>query len=251
MSEILRCENVSLSFGDKKVLTDIDLTLQAGERLAIVGPSGCGKSSLLSLISGLRPPSEGRILYKGQPVSGASRERVIIFQSHALFPWKTAGENVEFALKARGVKNRDQAQSFLTMMGLESSYDLFPHELSGGMQQRVGIARALAAQPEILLLDEPFAALDAMTKESVLEDVVQLMKKQGKSLILITHSIEEALFVGDRVAVMSGAPGRILEEFAAPSTKPENLLQFKHQRDFMDLETKIYENFRQPGGPHA
>jgi NitT/TauT family transport system ATP-binding protein len=249
MSEILRCENVGLQIAGKSILQNISFTLQAGERLAIVGPSGCGKSSLLGLISGIRAASGGQILYRGEAVSGPSRERVIIFQSHALFPWKTAGQNVEFALKARGAMGdrRIAAMEYLKMMGLEKSYDLYPHELSGGMQQRVGIARALAAQPDLLLLDEPFAALDALTKESVVEDVVELMKEQGKSLILITHSIEEALFVGDRVLVMTGAPGKIAHQIATPKQKPTNLMGFKHQADFMTLESQIYRNFQQQG----
>jgi NitT/TauT family transport system ATP-binding protein len=174
---------------------------------------------------------------------------VIIFQSHALFPWKTSGQNVEFALKARGAEGdrRILARRYLEMMGLDTSYDLYPHELSGGMQQRVGIARALAAQPELLLLDEPFAALDALTKQDVVEDVVRLMKEQGRSLILITHSIEEALFVGDRVVVMTGAPGRLVHEIRTPAEKPSNLMGFKHQADFRNLENQIYSNFQNDG----
>lgn len=250
MNKLLDCQNVGLTLSGKEILHNIRFSLTPGARLAVVGPSGCGKSSLLHVLAGLRSPTSGRVLYNEKMITAPSRERVLIFQTYALFPWKSAGENVVFALKARGerVGLREQAQEYLNMLGLKNAYDLFPHELSGGMQQRVGIARALAAQPEILLLDEPFAALDTLTKDSVLEDVMQILEKNKKSLILVTHNIEEALYMSERVLVMAPEPGRIVQDVVVPQEKPDRWIDFKHEKSFLDLETEIYTRLQMTHG---
>ncbi len=243
MSKLLECHNVGLTIGNNEILRNIRFSMAKNARIAIVGPSGCGKTSLLHLLAGLRLPTLGQIIYKNQPLRKPSRERVVIFQNYALFPWKTAGENIVFALRARGERShlREQAQEYLTLFGLQSAYSLYPYELSGGMQQRVGIARGLAAQPEILLLDEPFAALDTLTKDSVLEDVVRTMNASNSGLILVTHNIEEALFMADRVLVMASTPGRIVEDILVPHNKPERWIDFKHEKNYLELESQIYD----------
>lgn len=225
-------------------LEGVSFQLEPGEISVILGPSGCGKSSLLSLISGLRRPTAGEILYKGMPVTEPSRERVIIFQDYALFPWKTAWENIAFALRSRNVRGeslRKEALQWLESMQLETASHLYPAQLSGGMQQRVGIARALAADPEILLLDEPFASLDVAVKRHVLRQLLDQAKRLKKAMIFVTHSIEEALFVGQKIHVMSTGPGRIIRTLTPDFAKPEQLWQIKHMPEFRELERELYD----------
>ena len=193
-------------------LEDITLDVRTGEFLAMVGPSGCGKSTLLDLLGGLTAPTSGRILLDGQPISGPGRDRGIVFQQYALFPWRTAMENVEFGLDIAGLKAKqrlDIARHFLDLVGLSGFADRYPHELSGGMKQRVAIARSLAYDPEVLLMDEPFAALDAQTRETLQGELLRIWRATGKTIVFITHGIDEAVVLGQRVAVMTSRPGRI------------------------------------------
>jgi len=191
---------------------DLDLTVAAGEFLAIVGPSGCGKSTLLDLVAGLTAPSAGTIELDGVPVVGPGTDRGVVFQQYALLPWRTARGNVELGLEAVGVPRRlraARAQEHLDLVGLTGFEDRYPHELSGGMKQRVAIARALAVDPQVLLMDEPFAALDAQTRESLQDELLRIWRATGKTVLFITHGIDEAVYLGQRVAVMSSRPGRI------------------------------------------
>ncbi|GGX05253.1 ABC transporter ATP-binding protein [Streptomyces malachitofuscus] len=193
-------------------LDGIDLRIAAGEFVVLVGPSGCGKSTLLDLLGGLTPPTGGRILLDGTPVTGPGLDRGIVFQQYALLPWRTAQGNVEFGLEARGVPRRrraSRAREFLDLVGLSGFEDRHPHELSGGMRQRVAIARSLAYDPDVLLMDEPFAALDAQTRESLQDELLRVWQRTGKTVVFITHGIDEAVYLGGRVAVMTSRPGRI------------------------------------------
>jgi NitT/TauT family transport system ATP-binding protein len=195
-------------------LDGIDLTVGAGEFLVVVGPSGCGKSTLLDLLGGLARPTSGRILLDGSPVTGPGLDRGIVFQQYALLPWRTAQGNVEFGLEATGVPRRARAAraaEFLALVGLTGFEGRHPHELSGGMRQRVAIARSLAYDPDVLLMDEPFAALDAQTRESLQDELVRIWQRTGKTVVFITHGIDEAVRLGQRVAVMTSRPGRIKE----------------------------------------
>ncbi|WP_072804189.1 ABC transporter ATP-binding protein [Rhodococcoides yunnanense] len=190
----------------------IDLEVAAGEFLVLVGPSGCGKSTLLDLLGGLTDATSGRILLDGTPIHGPGLDRGIVFQQYALLPWRTARHNIEFGLEAKGLpkkERREIAQKYLELVGLESFADRFPHELSGGMKQRVAIARSLAFDPEVLLMDEPFAALDAQTRESLQDELLRIWKTTGKTIVFITHGIDEAIYLGQRVAVLTSRPGRI------------------------------------------
>ncbi|HWI22201.1 MAG TPA: ABC transporter ATP-binding protein [Baekduia sp.] len=192
----------------------IDFEVRAGEFLVVVGPSGCGKSTLLDLLGGLTRPSSGRILLDGQEIESPGLDRGIVFQQYALFPWRTAAANVEFGLETKGVKRaqrRARAREYLALVGLEGFEDRYPHELSGGMKQRVAIARSLAYEPEVLLMDEPFAALDAQTREVLQGELLRIWQQTGKTIVFITHGIDEAVFLGQRVLVMTSRPGTIKE----------------------------------------
>ncbi|MDX6428239.1 MAG: NitT/TauT family transport system ATP-binding protein [Streptosporangiaceae bacterium] len=195
-------------------LDDINLDISEGEFLVVVGPSGSGKSTLLDLLGGLSRPTSGRILLDGAEVTGPGLDRGIVFQQYALFPWRTAQRNVEFGLEAKGLPRRGRAElgrHYLDLVGLTGFEDRYPHELSGGMKQRVAIARSLAYDPDVLLMDEPFAALDAQTRESLQEELLRIWEKTGKTIVFITHAIDEAVYLGQRVAVLTSRPGRVKE----------------------------------------
>ncbi len=219
MSSAITFDRVSKTFpirGDRNaVFTALDgftLDVRPGELLSLVGPSGCGKSTLLDLVGGLTKPDSGVISIDGRPVDGPGLDRSIVFQQYALFPWRTALANVEFGLEATGVASRQRkakAREFLELVGLGGFDDRYPHELSGGMKQRVAIARALAVDPAVLLMDEPFAALDALSRETLQAELVRIWQSTGKTIVFITHGIEEAVFLGQRVAVMTSRPGTV------------------------------------------
>jgi len=208
--------------GALHALHDINFEVADGEFLVIVGPSGCGKSSLLDLLCGLAQPSSGEIRVDGKRVQGPGLDRGIVFQQYALFPWLTALGNIEFGLEAGGVAKRERAsraREYLALVGLSGFENRYPHELSGGMKQRVAIARSLSYDPDILLMDEPFAALDAQTRETLQDELLGIWGKTRKTIIFITHGIDEAVYLGQRVAVMSARPGRIVEVIDVPNTR--------------------------------
>jgi NitT/TauT family transport system ATP-binding protein len=205
---------------DKKLrefvaLDDLSIDIKAGEFLTVVGPSGCGKSTVLDLIAGLTRPTSGTVSVDGRVITGPGLDRSVVFQQYTLLPWRTAQANIEFALEAKGGLSRAQraerARTYLELVGLTDFATRYPHELSGGMKQRVAIARSLSYQPEVLLMDEPFGALDAQTRERLQEELVSIWERTGTTVVFITHDIDEAVFLGQRVAVMSARPGRIQE----------------------------------------
>jgi NitT/TauT family transport system ATP-binding protein len=224
----LQVEGVSKSFLAGRVpveaLVEIDLQVAEGEFVCLVGPSGCGKSTLLNLIAGLERPDGGRVLVDGRPVTGPGRERMMMFQEPALFPWLDVRGNVLFGLRLKpGLDRHDRqevARFYLRLVGLERFARAAIHELSGGMKQRVALARALAPNPSILLMDEPFASLDAMTRERLYTDLQEIWEKRRKTIVFVTHNVREAVCLGDRVALFAPSPGRIREQFPVALPRP-------------------------------
>ncbi|RXZ79886.1 ABC transporter ATP-binding protein [Paenibacillaceae bacterium] len=225
-------------------LRDINLEVRQGEFMVIVGPSGCGKSTLLDLLAGLTAPNSGQILLDGKPITGPNLDRGIVFQQYALFPWKTALGNVEFGLEAKGVgreERRRVAREYIELVGLSGFENRYPHELSGGMKQRVAIARSLAYDPEVLLMDEPFAALDAQTRETLQSELLRIWEATKKTIIFITHGIEEAVYLGQRVAVMTSRPGRIKQVIDIPFESRRNEEDLRANPEFVKLRHEVWE----------
>ena len=216
----IRIDGVGRTFGREgnaaPALVEIRLDVPTGELLCLLGPSGCGKSTLLNIIAGFIAPTDGRVLVDGQPVRGPGADRGVVFQEYVLFPWLTVVENVEFGPLLKGMPASDRRRltaRYLDMVGLTLHADKFPVQLSGGMKQRVAIARALANNPSIVLMDEPFGALDAQTREVMQEELSRIQRLEPKTIVFVTHSIREAVYLGDRVVVMTSAPGRIKDAF--------------------------------------
>ena len=234
-------ENLTKTFyaGDRRInaLEQIDFKVRSGELINLIGPSGCGKSTLLRCIAGFEKPTEGRIRLNGQKIDAPGVERIMVFQSFdQLFPWFTVQENIMFALKVTKMaktngERKEIAHSYLKMVGLAGFAGFYPHQLSGGMKQRVAIARALSVQPQILLMDEPFGSLDAMTRLTLQEELIRIWEETKVTIIFVTHNIEEAIILGDRIVVMGSNPGRIKEVITnklthprSPETKEFNLI---------------------------
>lgn len=213
--------------GRVQALENVSLEVGEGEFVCLVGPSGCGKSTLLNLIAGLDMPDSGSVLADGKPVTGTGRERMVMFQEHALFPWLDVMGNLMFSLKLKpGLtdgERREVAEFYLKLVGLERFAHANIHELSGGMKQRVALARALAPNPRVLLMDEPFAALDAMTREQLYTDMQTIWAARRKTIVFVTHNVREAACLGDRVLLFSAHPGRIREEFKVTLPRPRDI----------------------------
>jgi len=208
------------------VLEDVSFDVPANGISAVLGPNGSGKSTLLRLISGLIPPDSGRVLVSGQPVSEADERIGLVFQEPRLLPWRTTVDNAAFPLQLAGVgqaERRDRARAVLELVGVAGFADAYPHQLSGGMRQRVAIARALVREPEILLLDEPFSALDALTRERFNDELLAVWQRTGTTIVLVTHSIAEAIYVADEVVVLSSAPGKVLARVPVALDRPRTL----------------------------
>jgi NitT/TauT family transport system ATP-binding protein len=213
----IQIDGVSKAFGNGvPALGGIDLDVAARELVCLLGPSGCGKSTLLNIVAGFLAPTTGRVLVDGTPVTGPGADRGVVFQEYVLFPWLTVTGNVEFGLTLTGAPTevrRRTAARYVEMVGLRAHAEKFPVQLSGGMKQRVAIARALANSPSIILMDEPFGALDAQTRETLQDELSKIQRVEHKTVIFVTHSIREAVYLGDRVVVMTSAPGRIKQVF--------------------------------------
>ncbi len=229
---LLELRQVSQAYGRGErrfmAVEKVNLSLKAGEFLALLGPSGCGKSTLLRIIAGLQAPTEGQVLYRGQPLRGVNPHATIVFQTFALFPWLTVQENVEVALKARGIPpnlRAPRAVDLLDRVGLDGFESAYPRELSGGMRQKVGFARAMAVEPELLCLDEPFSALDVLSAEALRGELLELWTSGSiptQAILMVTHNIEEAVFMADRIVVMDKSPGHVVSEVKIDLPHPRN-----------------------------
>jgi NitT/TauT family transport system ATP-binding protein len=225
-------------------LSGIDLDVKDREFVAIVGPSGCGKTTCLRMAAGFDFPSTGKVAVGGKIVTSPGPERAVVFQQFALFPWKSVWDNIEFGLKCKGMAEtarRERIEAMITVMGLQSYETAFPHQLSGGMQQRVAIARAYVLDPDVLLMDEPFGALDAQTRTVMQEELVRLTRKNPRTVLFVTHAVEEALYLADRVVVMTRRPGAIKQIIdVAPARRTERWDDIERIEDVMDQESFVH-----------
>ena len=228
---------------DHLALSDISLTIQDGAFVSILGPSGCGKSTLLYIVGGFVTPTQGMARMKGKPITGPGPDRGPVFQEFALFPWKSVLGNVMYGLRQQGVKPADaeaQSRALIEMVGLKGFEDFYPKELSGGMKQRVALARTLAYDPAVLLMDEPFGALDAHTRTRLQNDLLNIWERDRKTVLFVTHSVDEAVFLSDKVVMMTRSPGRIREvvdiDLPRPRRRTELLLDPRYQKYVVDIE---------------
>lgn len=254
MLPILDLKNVSKQFelqGQRiEALRDASLQVRKGEFICLIGASGCGKSTLLRIVAGFEPPTAGQALMWGVPVEGPAPDRGMVFQDYGLFPWLTVRRNIGFGPSSRGrptAEVRETVERFVELVGLQRFADAYPHQLSGGMKQRVAIARVLANDAEIVLMDEPFGALDAMTRERLQDELLDIWQRTGLTVLFVTHSIEEAIFLADRVVVMSPGPGRIESEMTIDLPRPRDVMS----ADFNDIRRKLSEKLHSHHGRKA
>lgn len=247
MPTILAADQVTKTFAISRgtsvtAVQNLSLAVEEGEFVCLLGASGCGKSTIINMFAGFLQPSAGRVLLRGQPITGIEPRCGMVFQSYALFPWKTVLGNVEFGLKMKGIakaERRRTAERFIAMVKLAGFEDHYPAELSGGMQQRVTLARILAADPEVLLMDEPFAALDAMTRQVMQEELLQIQEQSGKTIVFITHNIDEALTLADRIVVLSARPGRVKVEIDNDLPRPRHVT-IQLTPEYVALKAKVW-----------
>ena len=242
-------QNVQVVFeqprsGSRLVAVDnFNLSVEKGEFITIVGPSGCGKSTMLMVAAGLNSVTQGKVVINGKPVTGPGEDRAVVFQEFALLPWRTVMDNVAFGMEFRKIPRSERlqkAQHYINMVGLRGFEHHYPNQLSGGMRQRVGIARALAVNPEILLMDEPFGALDAQTREVMGSELLKIWDKEKKTVIFITHDIDEAIFLADRVCIMSARPGTVKEITTIDFGRPRDA-EIRNSTRFIEYRKRIWE----------
>jgi NitT/TauT family transport system ATP-binding protein len=229
-----------------EALRDVSFEVQDNEFFSIIGPSGCGKTTLLKMIAGLVKPSEGRLFVAGEEIAGPGFDRAIVFQNFVLLPWADVLTNAGFGLEMRGMsrkESRKRARPHVEKVGLGAFTDRYPHELSGGMQQRVGLARALAVEPQILLMDEPFGALDAQTRQLMQEDLLKLWEGEQKTVVFVTHSMDEAAYLSDRVLIMDTRPGRVREVVEVPLSRPRDE-SVRRSTAFTEMTSEMWHQLR-------
>ncbi|HUB97929.1 MAG TPA: ABC transporter ATP-binding protein [Stellaceae bacterium] len=243
---IIRFDDVGLALGGQAILENVSLTVRKGEFLCVIGPSGCGKTTLLRLLAGLVEPTAGRVLYDGERAAPGRRDIALMFQDYtkALLPWRTAYGNVSLALEAMGKTKSSRHDIIMTLLdsvGLAREADRYPSQLSGGMQQRVQIARCLAQEPAALLMDEPFGALDAITRQALQDDIQEIAARSNATVLFVTHDLEEAIYLGDRVVAMRPHPGRIATEFEIGLDRPRDRLRTPEEPEFLRLRRALFD----------
>ena len=252
MLEVRRLSKIFFEQNDPRkpglvALYDISLAIRKNEFVSLLGPSGCGKTTLIRIIAGLLAADRGDVLVNQQCVTVPGRDRCMVFQQFGLLPWRTVLSNVEFGLEIEGVAREERravAEKYIELVGLKGFESYFPHQISGGMQQRVGIARALSKKPEILLMDEPFGAVDAQTREQLQEELLKIWAQTETTVVFVTHSIDEAVYLSDRVVVMQARPGRITEEVAIDLPRPRWEGDIKADPRFAQLRARLRDSLR-------
>lgn len=252
MDQFIDARRVTLVFKPKNrepvtAVKDFNLQVAKGEFVSIVGPSGCGKSTFLNILLGLIKPDSGDLLFNGAPITGPSQERAMVFQEFGLLPWRTVASNIELGLELKGIpsgERRERSKELIKLVGLGGFENHYPHELSGGMKQRVGLARALATEPEVLLMDEPFAALDAQTRDLMQSELLQIWERTHKTVLFVTHSIEEAAYLSDRVIVMTARPGRTKEILPIQLGRPRDY-EMRLTPEFNDIKAEIWNTLKE------
>ena len=238
---------VSKNYGDTKALENLSLEFPRGELTSLLGPSGCGKTTLLKIIAGLLPATSGQIEVAGKPVTGPGPDRAFVFQDFALLPWASVIRNVAFGLELRGVARSEReakAEKYIRDVGLKGFEKSYPHELSGGMRQRVGLARALSVDAQVLLLDEPFSAVDEQTRRKFQEDLLALVENENKTFIFVTHSIEEAVYVSDQIAILLPRPSRVSEIIRPSGIRGKGADSIRRDPEYLDIVDRIWASLR-------
>jgi NitT/TauT family transport system ATP-binding protein len=251
MNSYISADNINLTFRPKNrqavtALSGFNIDVTQGQFVSIVGPSGCGKSTFLNVLLGLIPPNTGVMSVNGQTVTGPGTDRAMVFQEFGLLPWRTVAHNVELGLELQGVAKgprRETSQGFIEMVGLTGFENHYPHELSGGMKQRVGLARALASDPDVLLMDEPFAALDAQTRDIMQAELLRIWHEAKKTVLFVTHQIEEAVYLSDQVIVMTKRPGRLKKLFEIDLPRPRDY-EMRVSARFNELKLDIWNELK-------
>jgi len=246
LDKYLRIEGVGMSFGTFGAITGIDLTIERGEFVSLIGHSGCGKSTLLNLVAGLLRPTSGALILAEREIGGPGPDRGVVFQNHSLLPWLTCFENVYLAVERVFNESKPnlkkRTSEVLDLVGLSHAEHKYPHEISGGMKQRVGIARALAMEPKMLLLDEPFGALDALTRATLQDELMRIVERTGSTVLMVTHDVDEAVLLSDRVVMMTNGPAaRIGDVLEVNLPRPRERLTLAHDARFMELRAKVLE----------
>jgi NitT/TauT family transport system ATP-binding protein len=244
-------DHVSVRLGGNQILDDISLTVDEHEFVCIIGTSGGGKTTLLRCVAGLLPPAQGSVLLDGREILGPTPSIAMVFQHFGLFPWKTVRANVEYGLRVQGrTDQRHRVDRLLEIMNLTQVQQRYPHQLSGGMKQRVGIARALSMEPELLLLDEPFSAVDAITRELLQDEVLQLWERNdGMTGMLITHDVDEAILMADRIVVIAGPPGHVALQVPVPIPRPRSPRSVRSHPSYADLREQLWTALQGGGAP--
>ena len=238
---------ISKNYGEVEALKDLSLEFPKGELTSLLGPSGCGKTTLLKIIAGLLEPTSGEVEIGGRAVSGPGPDRAFVFQDFALLPWATVLRNVAFGLELRGMPKSEReaiAETYIRNVGLAGFENSYPHELSGGMRQRVGLARALSVDADVLLMDEPFSAVDEQTRRKFQEDLLELVKEQNKTFIFVTHSIEEAVYVSDQIAILLPRPSRVMEIIRPSGIRSKPVDNIRRDPEYLDIVDRIWAALR-------
>ncbi|MBC8267305.1 MAG: ABC transporter ATP-binding protein [Rhodospirillaceae bacterium] len=246
-SKAVEVRNVFKNYGEVEALQDLSLDFPRGELTSLLGPSGCGKTTLLKIIAGLLPADSGEVMVNGETVTGPGPDRAFVFQDFALLPWASVIRNVAFGLELRGVGKSEReaiAEKYIADVGLDGFELKFPHQLSGGMRQRVGLARALSVDAQVLLMDEPFSAVDEQTRRKFQEDLLNLVKHENKTFLFVTHSIEEAVYVSDQIALLLPRPSRVSEIIRPSGFRDKGIDSIRRDSEYLDIVDRIWDSLR-------